>query len=182
MEFQQGEHFESESFAWHYSRVQSQCDFAFCHRCLLPGTVFKELRDTATVNGITAATLNRNAKSQRSIHFIAGFDYRFKMKERLYKFTAEAYYKALSNIVPYTVDNVKIVYDASRQCSGHAAGLDLKLYGEFVPGTDSWVSLSLMDAKMDINGKSIPMPTDQRYALNLFSPTISPAQPVGACR
>ena len=129
---------------------------------------FKELRDTATVNGITAATLNRNAKSQRSIHFIAGFDYRFKMKERLYKFTAEAYYKALSNIVPYTVDNVKIVYDASRQCSGHAAGLDLKLYGEFVPGTDSWVSLSLMDAKMDINGKSIPMPTDQRYALNLF--------------
>ena len=129
---------------------------------------FKELRDTATVNGITTATLNRNAKSQRSIHFIAGFDYRFKMKERLYKFTAEAYYKALSNIVPYTVDNVKIVYDASRQCSGHAAGIDLKLYGEFVPGTDSWVSLSLMDAKMDINGKSIPMPTDQRYALNLF--------------
>ena len=129
---------------------------------------FKELRDTATVNGITAVTLNRNAKSQRSIHFIAGFDYRFKMKERLYKFTAEAYYKALSNIVPYTVDNVKIVYDASRQCNGHAAGLDLKLYGEFVPGTDSWVSLSLMDAKMDINGKSIPMPTDQRYALNLF--------------
>ena len=54
---------------------------------------FKELRDTATVNGITTATLNRNAKSQRSIHFIAGFDYRFKMKERLYKFTAEAYYK-----------------------------------------------------------------------------------------
>lgn len=129
---------------------------------------FKELRDTATVNGITAVTLNRNAKSQRSIHFIAGFDYHFKMKERLYKFTAEAYYKALSNIVPYTVDNVKIVYDASRQCNGHAAGLDLKLYGEFVPGTDSWVSLSLMDAKMDINGKSIPMPTDQRYALNLF--------------
>lgn len=129
---------------------------------------FKELRDTTTINGITYATLNRKIKSQRSIHFIAGFDYRFKMKNRPYKFTAEAYYKALSNIVPYTVDNVKIVYDASQQCSGHAMGLDLKLYGEFVPGTDSWVSLSLMNTKININGKSIPMPTDQRYSLNLF--------------
>lgn len=129
---------------------------------------FKELRDTSTVNGVTYATLRRDIKSQRSIHFIAGFDYRFKMAGRPFKFTAEAYYKALANIVPYTVNNVKIVYDASRQCSGHAAGLDLKLYGEFVPGTDSWVSFSLMDTRININGKSIPMPTDQRYSLNLF--------------
>lgn len=128
----------------------------------------KELRDTTTINGITYATLNNKIKSQRSIHFIAGFDYRFKMKDRPYKFTAEAYYKALSNLVPYTVDNVKIVYDASQQCSGHAMGLDLKLYGEFVPGTDSWVSLSLMNTRININGKSIPLPTDQRYSLNLF--------------
>lgn len=129
---------------------------------------YKELRDTTTINGITYATLNNKIKSQRSIHFIAGFDYRFKMKDRPYKFTAEAYYKALSNLVPYTVDNVKIVYDASQQCSGHAMGLDLKLYGEFVPGTDSWVSLSLMNTRININGKSIPLPTDQRYLLNLF--------------
>lgn len=129
---------------------------------------YKELRDTTTINGITYATLNKKIKSQRSIHFIAGFDYRFKMKDRPYKFTAEAYYKALSNLVPYTVDNVKIVYDASQQCSGHAMGLDLKLYGEFVPGTDSWVSLSLMNTRININGKSIPLPTDQRYSLNLF--------------
>lgn len=129
---------------------------------------YKELRDTTTINGITYATLNNKIKSQRSIHFIAGFDYRFKMKDRPYKFTAEAYYKALSNLVPYTVDNVKIVYDASQQCSGHAMGLDLKLYGEFVPGTDSWVSISLMNTRININGKSIPLPTDQRYSLNLF--------------
>lgn len=129
---------------------------------------YKEFRDTTTINGITYATLNNKIKSQRSIHFIAGFDYRFKMKDRPYKFTAEAYYKALSNLVPYTVDNVKIVYDASQQCSGHAMGLDLKLYGEFVPGTDSWVSLSLMNTRININGKSIPLPTDQRYSLNLF--------------
>lgn len=129
---------------------------------------FKEIRDTTTVNGITYASLNRKAKSQRSIHFIAGFDYRFKMNNRPFKFTAEAYYKALGNLVPYSVNNVKVVYYGDNMCSGHAAGLDLKLFGEFVPGTDSWVSLSLMNTSMKLNGKSIPLPTDQRYAVNLF--------------
>lgn len=129
---------------------------------------FKEIRDTTTVNGITYASLNRKAKSQRSIHFIAGFDYRFKMNNRPFKFTAEAFYKALGNLVPYSVNNVKVVYYGDNMCSGHAAGLDLKLFGEFVPGTDSWVSLSLMNTSMKLNGKSIPLPTDQRYAVNMF--------------
>lgn len=129
---------------------------------------FKEIRDTTTVNGITYASLNRKAKSQRSIHFIVGFDYRFKMNNRPFKFTAEAYYKALGNLVPYSVNNVKVVYYGDNMCSGHAAGLDLKLFGEFVPGTDSWVSLSLMNTSMKLNGKSIPLPTDQRYAVNMF--------------
>lgn len=129
---------------------------------------FKEIRDTTTTNGITYASLNRKAKSQRSIHFIAGFDYRFKMNDRPFKFTAEAYYKALGNLVPYSVNNVKVVYYGDNMCSGHAAGLDLKLFGEFVPGTDSWVSLSLMNTSMKLNGKSNPLPTDQRYAVNLF--------------
>lgn len=129
---------------------------------------FKEIRDTTTVNSITYASLNRKAKSQRSIHFIAGFDYRFKMNNRPFKFTAEAYYKALGNLVPYSVNNVKVVYYGDNMCSGHAAGLDLKLFGEFVPGTDSWVSLSLMNTSMKLNGKSIPLPTDQRYAVNMF--------------
>lgn len=129
---------------------------------------FKEIRDTTTTNGITYASLNRKAKSQRSIHFIAGFDYRFKMNNRPFKFTAEAYYKALGNLVPYSVNNVKVVYYGDNMCSGHAAGLDLKLFGEFVPGTDSWVSLSLMNTSMKLNGKSIPLPTGQRYAVNLF--------------
>ena len=129
---------------------------------------FKELRDTTTVNGVTVASLNEKTKSQRSIHFIAGYDYRFRMNDQRFKFSAEAYYKALSNIVPYSVSNVKVVYYGQNECSGHAAGLDFKLYGEFVPGTDSWLSLSLMDTKMKLNGKSIPLPTDQRYAVNLF--------------
>lgn len=129
---------------------------------------FKELRDTTTFNGVTVASLNEKIKSQRSIHFIAGYDYRFRMNDQRFKFSAEAYYKALSNIVPYSVSNVKVVYYGQNECSGHAAGLDFKLYGEFVPGTDSWLSLSLMDTKMKLNGKSIPLPTDQRYAVNLF--------------
>lgn len=129
---------------------------------------FKELRDTTTQNGITYASLNSKGKSQRSIHFIAGFDYRFRMNNRSFKFTAEAYYKALGNLVPYSVNNVKVVYYGSNESSGHAAGIDLKLYGEFVPGTDSWLSLSLMNTSMKLNGKSIPLPTDQRYAINLF--------------
>ena len=129
---------------------------------------FKELRDTSTVAGVTRATLNRKIKSQRSIHFIAGMDYRFNMNNRPFKFTAELYYKLLGNVVPYSINNVKVVYYGSNEASGHAAGLDLKLFGEFVPGTDSWVTLSFMDTKMKLNGVKVPMPTDQRYALNLF--------------
>ena len=129
---------------------------------------FKELRDTTTVNGVTVASLNEKIKSQRSIHFIAGYDYRFRMNNQRFKFSAEAYYKALANLVPYSVSNVKVVYYGQNECNGHAAGLDFKLYGEFVPGTDSWLSLSLMDTRMNLGGKSIPLPTDQRYAVNLF--------------
>ena len=129
---------------------------------------YKELRDTSTVAGVTYATLNRKIKSQRSIHFIAAADYRFRVAGRPFKFTGELYYKALSNLVPYSVNNVKVVYYGNNLSSGHAAGIDLKLYGEFVPGTDSWISLSLMDTRMQLNGKSLPLPTDQRYAVNFF--------------
>lgn len=130
--------------------------------------VYKEIRDTTTIDGVTYATLNKKAKSQRSIHFIAGMDYRFTMSKRPYKFTVEAYYKALSDLVPYSINNVKVVYYGNNECSGHAAGLDMKLYGEFVPGYDSWISLSLMDTNMKLNGKNIPLPTDQRYAVSLY--------------
>ena len=129
---------------------------------------FKELRDTSTVNGITYATLNEKIKSPRSIHFIAGYDYRFRINNQRYRFTAEAYYKALGNLIPYSVNNVKVVYYGENRASGHAAGIDLKLYGEFVPGTDSWLTFSLMNTQMKLNGKGVPLPTDQRFAINLF--------------
>ena len=94
--------------------------------------------------------------------------YRFEMMGRPFKFTAEAYYKALSHLVPYSIDNVKVTYYGENTASGHATGLDLKLFGEFVPGADSWLTLSVMNTSMKLNGKRIPLPTDQRYALNLY--------------
>ena len=129
---------------------------------------FKELKDTVTVGGVTRATLNNKIKSQQSIHLIAAFDYRFKNQDRPFKFTAEAYYKILNNLIPYSVNNVKVTYNGTNEASGHIAGIDFKLYGEFVPGTDSWITFSLMSAKMKYRGQSIPLPTDQRYSINLF--------------
>ena len=128
---------------------------------------YKELRDTITQANVTVVKLNSNIKSQRSIQAIAAMDYRFKMMDRPFKFTAEAYYKHLSNLIPYNVQNVKITYYGENLCSGYAAGLDLKLFGEFVPGTDSWVTFSLMRTQQKMGGQWLPTPTDQRYALNL---------------
>ena len=128
---------------------------------------YKEMRDTTTVNGMTTAILNDHIKSQQSIHFIAAADYRFKMLNRPFKFTAEAYYKAMSNLIPYNVQNMKITYYGENVSKGYAAGIDLKLYGEFVPGTDSWLTLSLMSTRQKYNDEWVPMPTDQRWAVNL---------------
>jgi len=128
---------------------------------------YKEMRDTTTVNGTTKVTLNNKIKSQQSLQFVAAMDYRFKVNSRQYMFSAEAYYKKLHNIIPYNVNNVKVTYLGENLCDGHAMGLDLKLYGEFVPGTSSWITFSLMNTRQTLNGKSFPLPTDQRYAINL---------------
>ena len=141
--------------------------FRFATGLYYQAPFYKEMRDTVTINGLTRAVLNENIKSQRSLQFIAAMDYRFKMLNRPFKFSAEAYFKALSNLIPYNVQNVKITYFGENLCSGYAAGLDLKLYGEFVPGTDSWLTFSLMSMKQKYNGQWIPTPTDQRYAINL---------------
>ncbi len=127
---------------------------------------YKELRDTSSINGQTRVTLNQKIKSQRSIHVVGSFDYRFRMAERPFRFTADAYYKAMSNLVPYNVQNMKVVYYGDNMASGYAFGLDLKLYGEFVPGTDSWLTFSVMSTRQKINGVSVPLPTDQRWGIN----------------
>lgn len=142
--------------------------FRFATGLYYQAPFYKELRDTTTRNGVTYVTLNQHIKSQRSLQFIAGMDYRFNIQKRPFKFTTEIYYKKLGNLIPYSVNNVKVTYYGDNLASGHSAGIDMKLYGEFVPGTDSWITLSLMDTKMKLNGRSIPMPTDQRYAINFF--------------
>lgn len=129
---------------------------------------YKELRDTTTIDGTTYITLNKGLRSPRSIQVVLGGDYKFSMRERLFKLTAEVYYKALSRINPYNVDNVRIVYYGQNIGKGYTTGVDLKLFGEFIEGTDSWISLSLMKAQQTINGKSMPQPTDQRYNVNFF--------------
>ena len=129
---------------------------------------YKELRDTTTINGVTQVSLNEKIKSQRSIHAIAAMDYKFKVQDRPYKFSAELYYKNLSDLIPYNVNNVKVVYYGQNLCNGYTAGIDLKIYGEFVPGADSWLSLSYMKAQQKLDGKWIPMPTDQGLSANLF--------------
>ncbi len=128
---------------------------------------YKELRDTTTINGRTIVTLNQDIKSQQSIHIVGAFDYRFRLANRPFRFTAEAYYKILRNLVPYNVQNMKVVYYGENLAKGHAAGIDLKLYGEFVPGTDSWLTFSVMSTRQTINGMSVPLPTDQRWGVNL---------------
>lgn len=104
---------------------------------------YREMRDTD-------GTINTNIKSQKSTHFIAGSDYRFNTWGRPFIFTTEVYYKILDNLIPYYVDNVRIRYLSNELAKGYAAGIDFKLYGEFVKGIDSWVSLSLMQTKEDI--------------------------------
>ena len=145
----------------------SDLTFRFATGLYYQAPFYKEMRDTTTVNGITTAALNNHIKSQQSIHFIAAADYRFRMLNRPFKFTAEAYYKALNNLIPYNVQNMKITYYGETLTKGYATGIDLKLYGEFVPGTDSWLTLSLMSTRQKFNNQWIPLPTDQRWAVNL---------------
>lgn len=129
---------------------------------------YKEFRDTFTVGGNTDVRLNRDIKSQRSVHFVAAADYKFRAIGRPFKVTVEAYYKKLSNLIPYNVDNVKISYYGRNISHGYAAGLDFKLFGEFVKGTDSWITFSVMKTRENINGKWVPRPTDQRYNLSVY--------------
>lgn len=141
--------------------------FRFATGVYYQAPFYKELRDTSTVNGRTIVTLNENIKSQQSIHFVAAFDYRFKMLSRPFKLTTEAYYKRFHNLIPYNVNNVKVTYYGENLCNGYATGIDFKLYGEFVPGTDSWLTFSLMKTRQTLEGVSLPLPTDQRYSINL---------------
>ncbi len=117
---------------------------------------YRELRD---FNG----NVNVNVDAQESIHIVGGMDYSFQMWDRPFKLTSEVYYKALSNINAYSVDNIRIRYQANNNTEGYAYGLDLRLNGEFVPGSESWVSLGYLKTEENQNNRGyIARPTDQR--------------------
>lgn len=118
--------------------------------------------------GNTIIELNKDIKSQRSYQFILGSDYTFRAFERPFKLSAEAYYKILGNLIPYEIENLKIVYSGVNSSKGSTMGLDMKLYGQFVPGSDSWLSFSLMNTRENLNGVSVPRPTDRRYSMALY--------------
>ncbi|MBR3478523.1 MAG: TonB-dependent receptor [Bacteroidaceae bacterium] len=129
---------------------------------------YKELKDTTNVSGIGSVTLNQNIKSQKSIHFLFGTEYKFRINNRPFKATGEAYYKILLDLNPYNVDNVRLSYYGENIATGYALGLDLKIYGEFVPKTDSWVSVGIMSTREKIHGKTVPRPTDQLLNINML--------------
>ncbi len=117
---------------------------------------YRELRDQ---NGV----VQPNVKAQKSIHLVLGNDYSFKMWDRPFKLTSEAYYKKLTDVNPYTLENVRIRYRASNNAQAYAYGLDLRLNGEFVPGTESWFSFGYLKTEENINDRGyIARPTDQR--------------------
>ena len=139
---------------------------------------YKEYRYERTDTlGNAYIDLNRNIKSQRSIHAIVGGDYTFRALNRPFKFTTEIYYKNLANLIPYEVDNLKVVYSGLNESKGYVAGIDLKLFGQFVEGTDSWISFSLMKTQETLNGVKVPRPTDQRYSFALFFTDYFPKLP-----
>lgn len=140
---------------------------------------YKEFRDTVSQgNNSFIVHLNDRIKSQQSIQIVAGGDYTFRAFNRPFKVSLEAYYKKLNDLIPYEANNVKLWYSAKNESEGYAAGLDMKLYGEFVPGTDSWFSFSLMRTEEKINGIWVPRPTDQRYSVGIFFQDYVPKLPM----
>jgi hypothetical protein len=110
-------------------------------------------------------------KAQQSLHLIGGVERSFEIGERKFKWTAEAYYKYIQNVIPYDVDNVRIRYFAQNNATAFATGLDLRISGDFVKGAESWFSLGLMNVREDIEGDGvgyIRRPTDQRLTFAAY--------------
>lgn len=144
---------------------------------------YREIRDDF-------GNVNRNVRAQRSIHFVLGNDYQFEAFGRPFKFTTELYYKYMDDLIPYYIDNVRIRYSAENNAVGYALGADFRINGEFVPGIESWASMSVMTIQEDIlddffideNGQRqepgyIPRPTDQRVTFNIFFQDYLPNDP-----
>lgn len=143
--------------------------FRFATGLYYQSPFYKEYRmPVADENGNNIIVLNNEIKSPRSFQFIGGADFTFRSFNRPFKLTAEAYYKLMSRLIPFEVDNLKLTYAGQNLTNGYAAGIDFKLFGQFVPGSDSWISFSLMKTNEKLNGVNVPRPTDRRYAFALY--------------
>jgi hypothetical protein len=132
---------------------------------------YRELRDS---NG----SVIPNVKAQKSIHFVLSSDYSFKMWNRPFKLVSEAYYKILKDVNPYTLDNVRIRYAADNNAIAYAQGLDLRLNGEFVPGTESWFSFGYLKTEENIDNRGyISRPTDQTLKFGILFQDYMPNLP-----
>ncbi len=148
---------------------------------------YKEMR-------LPGGHINHDIKAQKSIHFVAGADMNFTAWNRPFKFIAELYYKRMTDLISYQVDNLRTIYSGQNDADGYAVGLDMKVNGEFVKGVDSWFSLSLMQTEEDIRNDVwvktdadgnqyethpgyIPRPTDQRLNISMFFQDYFPGNP-----
>jgi len=138
-------------------------------------------------------SINSDILPQRSIHLLVGGDYIFSMWDRPFKFTGEAYYKWLDDLIPYKIENVRLSYAGENISHGYARGIDFKLNGEFVHGAESWMTLSLLQTKEDVEGDfayifngnnyiktdagEFPRPTDQLFTFGLYFQDYFPNNP-----
>jgi len=133
-------------------------------------------REMLDIDGEISNKLNL----QKSIHYVLGQEYYFKAWNRPFKFSSELYYKDLKSITPYDLENVRIRYYGDKKSKGYATGLDLRVNGEFVPGTESWASLSVMKTEENIVGDNLgylPRPTDERINFSMFFQDYLPNNP-----
>jgi hypothetical protein len=181
-------------------RWKRDFSFRFATGVYYQAPFYKEMRDTATdVSGNVNVILNSNIQAQRTVHFVLGGDHYFRAWGRPFKFTTETFMKLADHVVSYTVDNVRIRYSGENDAKAYTAGVDFKLFGELVPGTDSWINFSLMDSKenlyndsyidntYDDNGKIIATntvypgwisrPSEQRYTFSTMFQDYLPNNP-----
>ncbi|WP_296386308.1 carboxypeptidase-like regulatory domain-containing protein [Winogradskyella sp.] len=132
---------------------------------------YRELRDSSGV-------VQPNVKAQKSFHIVLGNEYSFKIWDRPFKLVTEAYYKGLSDVNPYTLENVRIRYRAKNNAKAYAYGLDMRLNGEFVPGTESWFSFGYLKTEENIDNRGyIARPTDQRLKFGALFQDYVPNMP-----
>ena len=125
-------------------------------------------------------TLNHDIRTQKSYQVMGTMDWNFRIDRRPFKFTTDIYYKYITDLIPYRIDNLRVRYDADNNAVGYAAGLSLRLSGEVVEGLESWASLSLMRAQQDILGDDygwVSRPTDQHVSFKIFFQDYVPTIP-----